>query len=487
LVDRVIPNVPVRQWVLSLPFELRRLVAFRADVLAAVARIFFEVVSADYVRRSGVASARTGAVTCIQRFGGSLHLNPHLHVIWIDGIFAFDGETRRFHAAAPPTPEDLQRVVGKTAARVVRWLGRKGLLDENAHENVSNQAETPSPLEACAQMALTAGGLGTTGAEVLPADHDEARWSQREQRFAAEHAHFNLHAGVRIPAVDIEGREKLCRYALRPCFALERLSRLPDGRVAYQVKVGRSRRKTHRLMTPVEFLARASALIPPPRYPLVRYHGVLAPNSPFRSRVIPRPPPGEPIPCRSTLPNRKRPRKKSLSDRVQASAIEKARVAAPLRPPLRPPAGTDAWAQVRPAPPRPESVNADASSDADCPLGTCSSGAARLETTNDIPRPDQRDLPPNVLPIAHWHRLLGGLLVATSPRLDWATLLRRTYATDVLSCPRCHEPMRVLAAITAPDVVRQILECLGIAAVAPQAARARDPTWDEQCPTELSQ
>jgi hypothetical protein len=46
--------------------------------------------------------------------------------------------------------------------------------------------------------------------------------------------------------------------------------------------------------------------------------------------------------------------------------------------------------------------------------------------------------------------------------------------------------MRVLAAITAPDVVRQILECLGIAPVAPQAARARDPTWDEQCPTELS-
>ena len=88
---------------------------------------------------------------------------------------------------------------------------------------------------------------------------------------------------------------------------------------------------------------------------------------------------------------------------------------------------------------------------------------------------------------AHLHRLLGGLLVATSPRLDWATLLRRTYASDVLSCPRCHDRMRVLAAITAPDVARQILERLRVATAARQAARARDPTWDERPKPELSQ
>jgi hypothetical protein len=61
LVDRVTPHVSVRQWVLSLPFELRRLVAFRADVLTAVAHIFYETVSADYRRRSGVASAPHGS------------------------------------------------------------------------------------------------------------------------------------------------------------------------------------------------------------------------------------------------------------------------------------------------------------------------------------------------------------------------------------------------------------------------------------------
>ena len=49
--------------------------------------------------------------------------------------------------------------------------------------------------------------------------------------------------------------------------------------------------KTHRIMTPVEFIARLAALVPPPRHPLVRYHGVLAPNSPWRVAVVPWPAP----------------------------------------------------------------------------------------------------------------------------------------------------------------------------------------------------
>jgi len=410
LVDRVAPNVPVRQWVLSLPFELRRLVAFRADVLTAVARIFYEVVSADYVRRSGVASARTGAVTCIQRFGGSLNLNPHLHVIWLDGTFVFDDEMPRFQPTEPPSVDDLRRVVGRIAARVVRWLGRKGLLDERQREDRSNMAETLTPLDGCAQIALALGGFGTTGTALPLGDHDDARWNRREQRFAAEHRRFNLHAGVRIPAADIEGRERLYRYTLRPCFALERLSRLPDGRIAYQVKVARSRRATHRLMTPIEFLARASALIPPPRYPLVRYHGVLAPSSPYRSRVVPRPPPGESTPCRSTSSERKRTRKRAAADHVEAQSTDKGRVSR-----------TDTCAQTGPAislPTRVSTIAPGGTAD-ESTIAACSSSAARFETSNDFVPRDETDLPPNVLPIAHWHRLLGGLLVATSPRLDW--------------------------------------------------------------------
>ena len=47
---------------------------------------------------------------------------------------------------------------------------------------------------------------------------------------------FSLHAGVRIHAHDREGLERFCRYAVRPPFALQRLSRGDDGRLVYRMK-----------------------------------------------------------------------------------------------------------------------------------------------------------------------------------------------------------------------------------------------------------
>jgi hypothetical protein len=106
----------------------------------------------------------------------------------------------------------------------------------------------------------------------------------------AELGGFNLHAGVCVAADDRDALERLCRYMARPAVASGRVSVLPDGNVAYRVKSPRSAGATHRVMTPMEFMARLSALTPPPRTPLVSYHGVVAPNSPWRVAVVPLPP-----------------------------------------------------------------------------------------------------------------------------------------------------------------------------------------------------
>ena len=68
-------------------------------------------------------------------------------------------------------------------------------------------------------------------------------------------------SALRIEADDDAGRERLVRYCARPCFALDRLSLLRDGRVAYRVKYA-GRGGTHRVMTPIELLARLAALVP---------------------------------------------------------------------------------------------------------------------------------------------------------------------------------------------------------------------------------
>jgi hypothetical protein len=85
-------------------------------------------------------------------------------------------------------------------------------------------------------------------------------------------------------------------------------------------------------------------------------------------------------------------------------------------------------------------------------------------------------LSPNVLAVKHWDRLLGGALYAATARVDWATLLRRSFDVDVLACAQCGGRLRVRGEVTDAAAVRLVLESLGLPTDAPRAARARDPT-----------
>ena len=87
-------------------------------------------------------------------------------------------------------------------------------------------------------------------------------------------------------------------------------------------------------------------------------------------------------------------------------------------------------------------------------------------------------LAPNVIRVKHWDRLMGGLLYAAQPRVDWATLLRRSLSVDVLECPTFHGRLRVVAVITEREPIQRILAHLGMPTAPPPVARARDPDDD---------
>ncbi len=77
LVDEVLPEQPVRQWVLSFPFQLCFLFASRPAIMGQVLGIVYRVIATHLVKKAGVTGkcGRTGAVTLIQRFGSALNLN----------------------------------------------------------------------------------------------------------------------------------------------------------------------------------------------------------------------------------------------------------------------------------------------------------------------------------------------------------------------------------------------------------------------------
>ncbi|MEJ2419125.1 MAG: transposase zinc-binding domain-containing protein, partial [Exilibacterium sp.] len=114
LVNEVFPEVPIRQWVLSFPFQLRFLLARHPELMGKILGIVYRALSTLLIKQAGFtkATAQTGAVTLIQRFGSALNLNVHYHMLFLDGVYAEDDEGRqRFHRVKAPTHRELNALV----------------------------------------------------------------------------------------------------------------------------------------------------------------------------------------------------------------------------------------------------------------------------------------------------------------------------------------------------------------------------------------
>jgi Transposase zinc-binding domain/Putative transposase len=137
LVECVIPWVPTRQWVVSVPIPLRYWTAPSRDLTAQVHGIIRTTIAQFYVNQAVKRGAerqkvQPGSVTFLQRFGGALQLNLHYHVIVMKGIFLDrpdQGLKPRFVKGETPSDADIADVVQKISRRVIRTLRRLGYLE----------------------------------------------------------------------------------------------------------------------------------------------------------------------------------------------------------------------------------------------------------------------------------------------------------------------------------------------------------------------
>ena len=146
--DRVLPEVPVRQWVLSTPFQMRLLLARNAEAFGELTRLFIEEVLAQYRRRAakvGITNCEGGGLVFQHRFGGSLNLNTHLHACVIDGVFERtttpdSTERVKFHALPPQHPAELTAVAYEIYRKFEVCLKRKELMRlADADETYANE------------------------------------------------------------------------------------------------------------------------------------------------------------------------------------------------------------------------------------------------------------------------------------------------------------------------------------------------------------
>ena len=112
---------------------------------------------------------------------------------------------------------------------------------------------------------------------------------------------MQLHAAVTVDGRDRKRLERVCRYLLRPPFALDAVQRTADGQVRVHFKKPNRFGATFAQMSADTFLARLCALVPPPRAHTVLYYGVLSAHHKLRSAVVPRADEPEPAPKQLSL------------------------------------------------------------------------------------------------------------------------------------------------------------------------------------------
>jgi len=273
-VSAVLPRVRVRQWVLSLPFELRVPLAYRHELTLAVHGVAARVIEAWYRDKGqalGILDPRTGSITAVQRFGSDLALNVHFHMLLLDGVYDVLGA---FTPIAAPTRDELETLCTTIAERVQKLLERRALDHDHADERAL-----------CLALSRSAARRGASkhAPEAIDPDHDGEPGCKRKARVSG----FDLEATTEVRAEDRERLENLCRYLLRPPLADRRLRLLPADQVALELKSPWKDGTTWISMSADTFLERLCSLVSRPRTNQVLYRGVLAPRSARRERVVP--------------------------------------------------------------------------------------------------------------------------------------------------------------------------------------------------------
>jgi len=131
LADHVIPRLPVRQWVLSVPKRLRYHLERDPAIQNAALHIFLNAIERVLRHCSPGASAHShlGAVVFIHRFGALLNTHLHFHCVVVDGVFdaeADDGVS--FHIASGLDTQAISEVQAAVRRRLLRAAERRGLL-----------------------------------------------------------------------------------------------------------------------------------------------------------------------------------------------------------------------------------------------------------------------------------------------------------------------------------------------------------------------
>jgi transposase-like zinc-binding protein/putative transposase len=232
LVDEVLPEVPMRQWVLSVPFPLRFLFASNPAAVSDALGVVYRAIAGFLIHKAGLtqAQAQCGAITLIQRFSSALNLNVHFHMPIPDGVYLIGTHPPYLRPVAAPTAAELQVLVQRISERLGLRLERKGLLvrdAESSHLDLESGGGEDALSDLQGHSITYRIALGPhKGRKAFMLQSLPPSGEERGEEQVAQVAGFSLHGGVAAAAHQRQKLERLCPGVSRACGSPGRLVRL---------------------------------------------------------------------------------------------------------------------------------------------------------------------------------------------------------------------------------------------------------------------
>jgi len=241
LSECVLPSEPLRQWVLTFPFAWRSRLGFDAALFSAVTRLFVQTVLRFYTRRmkkAGVAPCQSGAVVALQRTSSDLRLNPHLHVLFLDGVYREEGDAAVFHALPHLSTREVGAVLESAVRRIARYLARRGLVRGPGDSDDNDNDNDGEPTTAQGHAALCA---SAASGQSPPAGPELRRKEMKLVPLAGKPLHFDKPLCASIDGFTLHAATRAGGRDARASAAQERVTTGPDGLVRIVLKRRRRR------------------------------------------------------------------------------------------------------------------------------------------------------------------------------------------------------------------------------------------------------
>jgi Putative transposase len=197
------------------------------------------------------------------------------------------GENAIFHELTP-TNDDIIKLVELLSQRIFRSLKPKGYPVDNDFTQTEIEEEALSDIQSASLQSLIALGerRGKRVRRIGVAQSANFEGAILEGERCATHRGFSLHGNVSCEAHEREKLEHMVRYIARPPVAMDRLAVRPDGLISYRMKKKYRDGTEMLLFSPLELIEKLAAIVPRPRVHTTRYHGLFAPHSKNRGKVV---------------------------------------------------------------------------------------------------------------------------------------------------------------------------------------------------------